>query len=307
MSSSMHSYKKKESWLDYALVGVLAPLFLSYFIPYLRVQNGGSGASNQVLINNMYIGLFAVILVLVSLFILKRIVLESILISLLLGLLLTGAALIMYVQRELFQNNLIHEGNKGIYIIAFVFYFVCLVYRLIRVSRWTLGTREIAVTGLLIAMNIALGKVGITTPVVRITFAFLPTALIAFLFGPWVGGVAAVFSDLLSFILGGGGAFFPGFTISAFLTGLIYGLLIHKKQLTLKRVIIAEVLIAVFIHIGLNTVWIHMLTNNPLVVILPPRLIQNAVTLVVRVMSIWFITTNKQLKRVYMRYSRAQS
>ncbi|MCC5895356.1 MAG: folate family ECF transporter S component [Alkalibacterium sp.] len=177
-------------------------------------------------------------------------------------------------------------------------------------SQWRLGnrTKGIAIVGLLVAMNITLGRIGITTPVVRITFAFLPTALIGMLFGPWVGGVAAVLADLLGFIIGGGvGGFFPGFTLSAFLTGLVYGLFLHKKNVSLKRIIMAEAVIALFINLTLNTIWLRILTQNPVAVLLPPRLIQNAVMIVVRIFTVRFIANNKQLRRVYMKYSTARS
>lgn len=307
----------RKPWVETFFIGILIPVFISYIIPCWRFQNGLDDSINElvaqeswqmIITDFIYLFLFTGILFTSSLYLIKRILDESILLSLLLGLLLTGTALVLYIQRELLQFSVVYEGNRALYSIAFLFYGCLLFYRLVQTTKWELGTKEVAVVGLLIAMNIALSRVGITTPVVRVTFAFLPTALIAMLFGPWVGGIAAGFSDLLSFLIAGGsGAFFPGFTVSALLTGFIYGLFIHKKDVTLKRVILVEIFIALFIHIGLNTIWIYILTQNPLAVILPLRLIQNAVTIVVRVMSVWFIARNKQLKRVYMKYSTAKS
>ncbi|WP_225743109.1 folate family ECF transporter S component [Marinilactibacillus sp. Marseille-P9653] len=174
-------------------------------------------------------------------------------------------------------------------------------------SNWKIGTIGLAIVGVLIAMNLALSRVGITTPVIRITFAFLPIALIGILFGPFVAGISAALADLLAFVLlGGAGTLFPGFTLSALLTGLAYGLFLHKKDIRLRNIIAVEVVIALFIHIVLNTTWVFILTGNPLAVILPPRLIQNAVTLVVRVLAIWFLTNNKQLRNVYRKYSTAK-
>ncbi|GAA0363443.1 hypothetical protein GCM10008932_14850 [Alkalibacterium iburiense] len=307
----------RKTWIETLVIGVLVPALISFIIPYWRSQNGlNDGVTDAVaqeswqmiLTDFFYLFLFTGVLFVSTLHLIKRILDENVLLTLLLGVLITGTAFVLYIQREILQFSVVYEGNRVLYSIAFLFYSCLLLYRFIQTTRFELDTKEIAVVGLLIAMNIALGRIGISTPVVRVTFAFLPTALIAMLFGPWVGGIAAAFSDLLSFLIAGGsGAFFPGFTVSAFLTGFIYGLIIHKKTLTLKRIILAEVIIAVFIHIGLNTIWIYILTQNPLAVILPPRLIQNAVTIVVRVMSVWFISKNKQLKRVYMKYSTAKS
>ncbi|WP_208559592.1 folate family ECF transporter S component [Marinilactibacillus kalidii] len=174
-------------------------------------------------------------------------------------------------------------------------------------SNWNIGTKGLAIVGILIAMNLALSRVGIMTPIVRITFAFLPIALIGLLFGPVVAGIAAALADILVFMLAGGsGTLFPGFTLSALLTGVAYGLFLHRKEIRLWQVIAVEVVIAVIIHIILNTAWLMILTENPLAVILPPRLIQNAVTIVIRVMTIWFLVNNKQLRSVYRKFSTAK-
>ncbi|MDZ7834583.1 MAG: folate family ECF transporter S component [Alkalibacterium sp.] len=101
--------------------------------------------------------------------------------------------------------------------------------------------------------------------------------MIGILFGPWVGGVAAALSDILGFIIGGGvGGFFPGFTLSAFLSGLAYGVFLHKKKVTKKRVFMAVAFNTLFVNLTLNTLWLYILTQNPIAVILPPRLVQNA-------------------------------
>lgn len=310
------SVERKLPW-DYALIGVIAPLLLSLVIPFLRSRNGTNGAHyfagqyenwEMVLADGFYLFLFTGILFSLSLYVYRRLKRESTLIGLLIGFLLTGAAYFLFLQNELLEIQGIFGGNGVLYGIAFLFYGWMLLFRMLSLSKWELDTKGIAIVGILMAMSIALGRVGVTTPVVRITFSFLPTALIGLLFGPWVGGVAAALSDILGFIIGGGvGGFFPGFTLSAFLGGLSYGVFLHKKKVTKKRVFMAVAFNTLFVNLTLNTLWIYILTQNPLAVILPPRLIQNAVMSVVRFLSIWFIANNKQLRKVYMKYSTAKS
>lgn len=319
MTSTPFTDNRQNRFLQYAFIGVLAPLFLSFLIPYLRTQTGTNGMAyflgqyeswQLILADSLFLFLFTGILFFLGAFVLKKLGEESTLLSLLLGFLITGAFYILFLQNEMLQVQAVYEGNGVIYAISVLMYAWLLIYRMVKLTKWQLGnqTRGIAIIGLLIAMNITLGYVGITTPIVRITFAFLPTALIGLLFGPWLAGVGAVLADILSFIVGGGvGGFFPGFTLSAFLTGLIYGLFLHKKEVSTKRVIMAEVFIAVFVHLTLNTLWLRILTQNPVAVLLPPRLLQNAVTIVVRVFTVRFIAGNKQLRRVYMKYSTARS
>lgn len=306
----------KPQW-DYAFVGVIAPLLLSLVIPFLRSSNGTPGAQyfvdqydnwEMVLTDSIYLFIFTGILFSLGIYVYKRLKRESVLLGLLFGFLVTGAAYFLFLQNELLELQGIFEGNGVIYGIAFLFYGWMLLFRVLSLSKWELGTRGITVVGILMAMTIALGKIGIMTPIVRITFSFLPTALIGLLFGPWVGAVAATLSDLLGFIIGGGvGGFFPGFTLSAFISGLAYGVFLHKKKITKKRVLMVVAFNTLFVNLTLNTLWLHILTQNPIAVLLPPRLVQNALTSVIQFLSIWFIANNKQLRKVYMKYSTAKS
>lgn len=319
MTATPHTDNRQNAFLQYFFIGLLTPLLVSFVIPYLRTQIGSDEVEyvlgqtsnwQMVLIDSVFLFFLMGILFSLGLYVIKKLHEESILISLLLGFLITGAAYILFLQHEILQIELIYEGSGVIYGISFLFYAWLLIYRAVRLSQWRLGnkTKGIAIVGLLIAMNITLGRIGITTPVVRITFAFLPTALIGMIFGPWVGGVAAVLADLLGFIIGGGvGGFFPGFTLSAFLTGLVYGVFIYKRNVSTKRIIMAEAVIALFINLTLNTIWLRILTQNPVAVLLPPRLIQNAIMIGVRIFTIRFIVNNRQLRRVFMKYSTARS
>lgn len=174
-------------------------------------------------------------------------------------------------------------------------------------SNWKLGTKELAIISVLVAMNLVLSKVEISTPIVKITFTYLPIALSGILFGPFVAGISAALADILGFMIGGGaGLFFPGFTLSALLTGVAYGLFLHRKDIPWWRVVTVEICIAIFIHVFLNTMWLVIITGNPLEVLLPIRLVQNAVTVVVRIITVGFLVNNKQLRSVYKKYSTAK-
>lgn len=88
------------------------------------------------------------------------------------------------------------------------------------------STRCIAVTALLIAINITLDLLGLTIklpPNLRIGFGFLCNAAIGMLFGPVVGMMAGVCTDVLGYFAGNlsMGAYFPGYTLTAVVGGLI--------------------------------------------------------------------------------------
>jgi hypothetical protein len=80
-------------------------------------------------------------------------------------------------------------------------------------------------------------------------------------------------ADILGAFLFPVGPFFPGFTVTAALTGVIYGLILHKRQ-SFPRVICAVVLQQLLCSLLLNTFWLHLLYGLPYLPTLTARLIQ---------------------------------
>ena len=159
--------------------------------------------------------------------------------------------------------------------------------------------RSISIIGLLMALDIILTRfVAIETPIVRIGFGFLPVAIIAMLYGPWIAGVAAAITDFMGIMLFPKVAlYFPGFTLSAFLGGVIYGLILYKKPKTLGRVILAILLVTVFVNLGLNTLWLTILLDKAIYVIFTALLIQNLVLAPVDIALLYFVLQNKTLRK----------
>ena len=90
--------------------------------------------------------------------------------------------------------------------------------------------QRIVYLGLLIGAKVILTRFfSITTPIARIGIGFLPIAIGGILFGPIYAGFAAVIGDLLGSMLFPSGPFFPGFTLSAFISGLVYGCFFYKR------------------------------------------------------------------------------
>ncbi len=159
-------------------------------------------------------------------------------------------------------------------------------------------TAQIVTMALLIALSIILTRfLSITLPVVRIGFGFIPIAVMGIAYGPIWAGAGAALADILGMLIfPTGGAYFPGFTLTALLTGVIYGLVFYKKEVTWKRTIVAVVLITLLLSLGLNTLWLHMIIGKSFLVLLPPRLIQAAVMVPIKILVIQLV-----LKRVVPR------
>ena len=115
----------------------------------------------------------------------------------------------------------------------------------VRSLRELKSTRCLALTALLIAMNIALDLMGLELrlpPDLKIGFGFLANAAVGMLFGPSVAMMAGVCTDLLGYIAGGlsMGMYFPGFTLTAVVAGLFWGLWLYPRRVSVWRAIGSE-------------------------------------------------------------------
>jgi ECF transporter S component (folate family) len=148
--------------------------------------------------------------------------------------------------------------------------------------------KKIIYLSLFIAMEVIFTRfLSIQTPIVRIGFGFLPIAIAAMMFGPIYGGIMAGVADVLGMMLfPSGGAFFPGFTISACLSGVIYGVLLYQKPKTWIRITMAVVTLTIIITLGLNSIWLAMLTGQGIWAILPTRILKAIIMIPIQIIVI---------------------
>ncbi|WP_251898088.1 folate family ECF transporter S component [Lactiplantibacillus paraplantarum] len=142
----------------------------------------------------------------------------------------------------------------------------------------SLTVKRTPLLGALIAMQIILGSLlSIQLLLTKISFAFIIIALTARLFSPWVTAGSAALANLLGMLLFPKFTFFPGFLLTAFLTGLIFGLAFHQ-QTSLVRVLVANFIVAFILNLFLNSLWLHIMYLTPWSVLLTTRIIQEIVT-----------------------------
>ena len=143
--------------------------------------------------------------------------------------------------------------------------------------------KKIILSGLFIASTIILGRIfSIRTPIITIGFSFLPIILSAIILGPKYSTFISTISDIIGSLLFPSGSYFWGFTVTAFLTGLIYGLILYRKEFKLDknfiiRVIISSLIVTVFLNGFLNTVWVIMITKNASKIVVPVRLLKQLI------------------------------
>ena len=148
-------------------------------------------------------------------------------------------------------------------------------------------THVLVFVGILIATEIVLTRYcAIQTDIVRIGFGFIPIVLSAMLFGPVIGGTTAMLADILGMMIFPRGAYFPGFTFSALVGGVIYGLVLYNKPKTILRIFLAVLLVTVIRDLGLNTLWLSILSHKAVNIIMIPRILKSLFMLVVQVLII---------------------
>lgn len=138
-----------------------------------------------------------------------------------------------------------------------------------------INTRILVTLSLLISLEVILTRfLSIQTPIVRIGFTFVPIAVSAIMFGPVFSGISAAFADVIGMMLFPAGAYFPGFTLTAFLTGAIYGLFLYNKNINILRISAAVIVVSIFVNLGLDTVSLWILTGKGFEVLLTARIIK---------------------------------
>lgn len=131
--------------------------------------------------------------------------------------------------------------------------------------------------GALCAMEIVLSRfLSVSAWNIKVGFAFVPLAVAAFLYGPAAGALVGGLSDFLGAVLFPIGPYFPGFTLTAALTGIVFGICFHKRQTSLR--ILAAVLInQLILGFIINSFWISYLYGSPLIPLMGTRIIQCAI------------------------------
>ena len=170
--------------------------------------------------------------------------------------------------------------------------------------------KKIILAGMLLATLVVLARfLSIKTPLIRISFGFIPLMLSATWLGPKCSTLIGGLGDLIGAILFPSGAFFPGYTLSAVLSGLIYGIFLYKntedkytnKQF-LFRLIISVAIVTLFVFGILNSIWIYMTSKAAVAVIVPTRIIKQFIMLPIQITTIYFLELH--LRKPFYKYAR---
>jgi len=167
-----------------------------------------------------------------------------------------------------------------------------------------LSVRRLAFLGLMVALNVVLGRLSIQiSQEVRLSVVgFLPIAMAAYLLGPAYGALVGALGDVMNYVLftHAFGPYFPGYTLTAALSGLWYGWLLYEKPMTWYRAVLAIVPVILIGEMGLNSIWVYLMYSKSFWAKLPLRLLTNVLECPVKVLLLVGMT--RMLKRVPKTY-----
>ncbi len=172
--------------------------------------------------------------------------------------------------------------------------------------------KKIILSALLLALLIILSRfLSIKTPIMKISFAFVPTMFCAIWLGPKYSLLINVLGDIIGATLFPTGPYFVGYTISTAVAGLIYGLILYKKNSNsyndkqfIIRLIIATTLVAVISNMILNTLWISITGGKAFMVLFWTRVPKQLIMIPIHVVVIYAL--EKTLRKPFDKYLRSE-
>lgn len=162
--------------------------------------------------------------------------------------------------------------------------------------------KKIIISALLLAATIVINRfLSINTSILSIGFDFVPLILAGIILGWKYSLLIAVLADLIGSLLFPFGTYFVGYTISSALRGLVYGILLYRKEgfkldkKFMVKLLIAILIVTIFINGGLNTLWLVITMKKAFLVILPTRILKQLI--MIPVMFITMVALCKVLEK----------
>lgn len=157
-----------------------------------------------------------------------------------------------------------------------------------------LTTKKILLLALFAAISIILTRfLSFYLPIVavnsvRISLGNIPIVLAGLILGPAAGAATGIVADVIGATMFSAFGYFPGFTLTAALVGFLPGVLkMYFKNPDRYSNILAIVFITELItSMGLNTLWVSMVSHVNYFVILIPRV---GITVIMMLIYSWII------------------
>lgn len=149
------------------------------------------------------------------------------------------------------------------------------------------NVRMLTLAGIITAASIVLESfpIYLLGTSLKIYFSFLVISLGCYVYGPAVGILVGFANDTLGFLVSSfGEPYFPGYLITAMLSGLIYGTLLYRQRITVLRLVVVRLIINYGSNVLLGSVWKAMLYGKGYYYYFTTGLIKNTTMLPIEVL-----------------------
>lgn len=163
------------------------------------------------------------------------------------------------------------------------------------------SVKTLVICGLLTALSIIFGKF-LNIPIgetLRFSFENTPLFLAGFMFGPFIADIVAFAADILGSILRGY-AINPLITLGAVFMGVSSGFLfkILKNTPLFLRVLITVGFSHILGSVLIKTFGLSLMYGTPYLALLPARIINYLIMIIIDVLVLYFILKNRSFKKL---------
>ena len=160
------------------------------------------------------------------------------------------------------------------------------------------GLQGLTLTAEMIGLEIVFERMlkAVDLPLMRISLGFLPIAVLAVYLGPLYASFAWAAADVIGFfIFPSGFPYFPGFTASAFISGMIFGFILYKNGGKIVRTVVASGIVCIADVFFLRLLWLRIMMRIgnmdavPMEVTVAARAIQVAIIFPVQCIFIYLV------------------
>lgn len=149
---------------------------------------------------------------------------------------------------------------------------------------------NLAVIAMLAAANVVISSMlSVHTETIKLSFSFLAVAFAAYFFGPVAAAFVGGIGDIVSALAFPVGPYFPGFTLTAVLMGICFGLFLYSKT-NIVKISISVLLNELLGSLLMNTFWISFLYKAPFKALFISRLTTQILPMIaVEVLTLWLL------------------
>lgn len=167
------------------------------------------------------------------------------------------------------------------------------------------STRALCTAAILSALFVVLYSIKLNlAPELRITFTFIPLALAGWLLGPVPAMLVGLIGDVIGCIIFPAGPYFPGFTLTKIVAGLIYGAFLYRTFPPKAPLYVSGAILCtnLFANVIMNSLWLSILYGKAWSVYAASHLVKNILASPIEIIILLIlikILSERGIKKMY--------